>query len=100
MVKKMFAAVLLTYSSLVYSEVKMSMPVVCVSKKELVSYLNDFQEKPLAVAEIVRKTGDAGISNITLFFINPNTNTWTVAEKVANDLYCVILSGLNFVVVP
>lgn len=100
MVKKLIAAIVFSYASMTMAEVNMTMPVICVSKKDLVTYLNEFEEKPLAVAEVVRQAGDAGLSNITLFFVNPKTSTWTVAEKVANDLYCIILSGIKFSVVP
>ncbi len=91
---------LLLVTGIAQAQVNMHMPVSCMSKTEVAQYLKGFNEQPVAIAEITRKIEDVGQTNVILLFVNPNTSTWTIVEKPSGELYCIVLGGSNFNVVP
>ena len=76
------------------------LPVECGNLKDLTTVMVEFNEKPFAAGETVRSTNNRTIvESVVIFFLNKKTKTWTVVEKISDDLYCVISSGKNFNVV-
>lgn len=75
------------------------MPVECASLKELTAVLTEYEEKPFAVGETVRDARGDKKTHVVLFFLNAKTGTWSVAEKVSDDIYCLISGGTNFFLV-
>lgn len=72
------------------------LPVECGTLKQLSETMVEFKELPYAVAETTREIKGILKEQVVLFFLNNNTKTWTVAEKVSDDLYCITSSGKNF----
>lgn len=72
------------------------MPVNCGTLDQLSEVLVEYEEKPFAVAETSRQTRGALQDNVIFFFVNVKTGTYTVAEKVGDNLYCIISSGRRF----
>jgi len=81
--------------SMAYSQSSL-MPVECGTLKQLSEVLVEYDEKPLAIANTTRNASGIVKEFTVLFFLNEKTKTWTVAEKVRDDLYCVISTGKNF----
>jgi len=84
----MFSNTILAQSSI--------MPVECGTMQDLTKVLAEYDEKPFAIAETIREDKGKIIQNHVLFFINTKTKTWTVAEKIKDNIYCVISAGQNF----
>lgn len=72
------------------------LPVECVTMRELTAVLAEYDEKPFAIAGTQRATQGNVAENHVLFFVNPKTRTWTIAEKVSDNKYCVLSGGTNF----
>ena len=76
------------------------LPVECGNLKDLTAVMVEFNEKPFAAGETVRSTNNRTIvESVVIFFLNKRTKTWTVVEKISDDLYCVVSSGKNFNIV-
>lgn len=75
------------------------MPVQCGTLNQLSEVLVEYDEKPYAVAETTRQTRGTLQDNIILFFVNVKSGTYTIAEKIGENTYCVISSGKKFTLV-
>lgn len=96
--KKLFLVML--SSVCVYAQAQTAhLPVECASLKELSAVLTEYEEKPFAVAETVRSVRGDKKTHVVLFFLNVKTGTWSVAEKVSDDIYCLLSGGTNFFLV-
>jgi hypothetical protein len=94
-VKKLIIATLTTFC--IGSQAQTAhLPVECASLKELSAVLTEYEEKPFAVAETVRSVRGDKKTHVVLFFVNAKTGTWSVAEKVSDDIYCLLSGGTNF----
>lgn len=72
------------------------LPIECGNLKQLSETLVEYKEVPFATAETSRNIRGTVKEHVVLFFLNFNTGTWTVAEKVSDDLYCITSAGKNF----
>ena len=72
------------------------LPVECATMKELTEVLAEYDEKPFAIATTQRATRGNAAENHVLFFVNSKTRSWTIAEKVSDNRYCVLSGGTNF----
>jgi hypothetical protein len=72
------------------------LPVECGTMQELTKVLAEYDEKPFAIGDTQRMVRGNVAQNHVLFFVNPKTKTWTVAEKFSDNLYCVVSGGMNF----
>jgi hypothetical protein len=97
--KKIFASLILCVSSITYAETNM-LPVECGTQKQLATTLTEYGETPFAVAETKRTLNGKEQSFVVLFFLNMDTKTWSVAEKIKNDYYCLITGGEEFHLLP
>jgi len=75
------------------------LPVDCGTIANLSEVLVEYDEKPFAIAETTRESNGRRANFTVFFFLNPKTGTWTVAEKVNENLYCIVSSGRNFFLV-
>lgn len=72
------------------------MPVDCGTLQQLSEVLVEYDEKPFAVAETTRQQRGGVQDHIVLFFLNTKSGTYTVAEKIGDNLYCVLTTGRKF----
>ena len=69
------------------------MDVTCVSGRALAETLEEFGEIPFLQMNSTRETDNGIVTNPTVIFMNPETRSWTMAERIKRDLYCVIAIG-------
>jgi len=95
MMKKFIAMILISVCGAVQAQTA-HLPVECGSLKDLSAVLAEYEEKPFATGETTRLIrGDKKV-HVVLFFLNAKTGTWSVAEKVSDDIYCILSGGTNF----
>lgn len=73
--------------------ISIPMEVTCVSGRVLAETLEEFGEIPMLQMNSTRETDTGIVTNPTVIFMNPDTKSWTMAERVERDLYCVIAIG-------
>lgn len=64
----------------------------CVTKNHMTGILAEHQEKAMLVGVSVRNINGNEVSVPMVVFVNPETKSFTIAEKV-NDRYCVVALG-------
>ena len=75
-------------------------PAVCVDAESLSKTVDEFQELPFARG-VSNSLGDPDAPARSLvIFMNPNTQTWTIVERVNPDQYCIMAVGSGFEPVP
>jgi hypothetical protein len=75
-------------------------PAVCVDAKTLAETVDNFKELPFARG-ISMNLGDAEAPARSLvIFVNPETQTWTIVERVDPNRYCIMAVGQKFEPVP
>ena len=64
---------------------------------DLMPTLTRYGEVPGMIADSVRfvDSPDQVFANSMILFINYMTKTWTLAERIGPDLYCVLAVGQN-----
>lgn len=67
----------------------------CGDKKEFADVITNYSELPFA-GGISNRSLDGLPDRKMVIFVNPETLTWTIAEKVTEDVYCVIALGTGF----
>lgn len=71
---------------------------VCLNAKDFTNLVGEFKEVPFARGISKPVIGEGVLSLV--IFVNPETKTFTMAEKAAEDLYCVLAVGAEFEPVP
>ncbi len=66
---------------------------ICISQKVLEETITKHGEKPFITAVGHRLVGDKKVFHPVLMFMNPDTKTWTVVERIEQDSFCVISVG-------
>lgn len=75
-------------------------PAVCVDAESLSKTVDEFKELPFARG-ISNSLGDAEAPARSLvIFVNPETQTWTIVERVNANQYCIMAVGQKFEPVP
>jgi len=75
-------------------------PAVCVDAETLSKTVDEFKELPFARG-ISNSLGDAEAPARSLvIFVNPETQTWTIVERVNANQYCIMAVGQKFEPVP
>jgi hypothetical protein len=70
-------------------------PIPCTNIKTLAAVLEKFEERAAMTMTTSREVTGRIIESPTILFVNYKTKTWTLAEKVTDDSYCVIATGDN-----
>lgn len=78
------------------AEVTMTLPVICVDAATLTEVLEEYNEKPMLTMNTVRDVGGQAVAVPTVLFVNQQTKTWTLVEKIDDSMYCAISAGENF----
>jgi hypothetical protein len=73
----------------------MQFPATCVKIETLAELLEEFEEDPAMTMTSIRASGDDFATNALVLFINYETRTWTMAERIPGNRYCVIATGEN-----
>jgi hypothetical protein len=66
---------------------------VCVSKKMLDETVAKHGEKPFVIAVGHRLVDEKKVFHPVIMFMNPNTKTWTLVERIEPDTFCVVGVG-------
>jgi hypothetical protein len=72
---------------------------VCMSAKDLTMLVDEFKEIPYVRGTSVPMIGDP-VSLPLVIFVNPEKKTFTIIERAAPDIFCVLAVGANFHPVP
>jgi hypothetical protein len=72
----------------------------CVDARTLAVFLAEFGEKSIFRGVSSRETRNGVIENITVFYFNRETMSWTMVERIASDTFCVIGTGTNIEFLP
>ena len=76
-----------------------TMDTICISLKQLTEITDEAQEIPYVRGQshpIMTEGGPLAM----VIFVNPATGTFTVAERVNQDMYCILALGSRFEPVP
>jgi len=67
--------------------------VYCSNEKTVIGVLVEHGEKPMLTMNSFRdvRTGDK--NRLGVLFVNPEKRTWTLIERINNDLFCIIGMG-------
>ena len=66
---------------------------VCVSQKILEESITKHGEKPFITAVGHRMVGNRKVFHPVVMFMNPDTKTWTVVERIEPDSFCIVAVG-------
>lgn len=97
--KKILAMCLLMPSLVLADPQIKTYQAMCLNGEDLTNTVDEFKELPYVrglSAPLAQP--DARLSLV--IFLNPITGTFTIAEKAADDFYCVIAVGNKFEPVP
>ena len=72
---------------------------ICVSLKTLTEITDEAQELPYVRGQS-HPIMTEGAPLAMVIFVNPTTGTFTIAERVAQDTYCLLALGSRFEPVP
>ena len=76
-----------------------SVDTICISLKQLTEITDEAQEIPYVRGQSHPiMTEGAPLSMV--IFVNPTTGTFTIAERVSQDMYCLLALGSRFEPVP
>jgi len=79
---------------------EINIPTHCVSIKVLEEVLTEFNELPMLRGKTERHINGIPTENTLVIFMNTETKTWTIVEKMINGSYCVLSAGGGFEPVP
>lgn len=100
---KKLLAILLMAPAIAFSqskEIKKQHEVVCLNWNSISLILDKYDEDPLVRGMSLREDGKRKSQEPLVLFVNAKTFSWTIIEKVGNDLYCVLAIGNGFEAVP
>lgn len=80
-------------SSVYAQQAVRQIPVVCMHILDFASTVEEFGEMPMIRGDSVRFTEKDPTSNIMVLFLNPTTKTWTLAERINQEVVCVVAVG-------
>lgn len=73
-----------------------SVATYCIDKDGFEDTITEFNESPIARGISVRTLDKTEVSLPMVIFVNKEKRSFTIAEKVDNNLYCVIAIGTGF----
>ena len=66
---------------------------VCTDLKTVSGTIKEYGELPFLTSTGHRIDGDKKKYNPTFLFLNPQSRSWTMVEKVDENVFCVIAAG-------
>ena len=76
-----------------------SYQTVCVDSQDLTALVDEFKELPY-VRGITQSTVIDSANLPMVIFVNPETGTFTIAERTGADTFCLLAVGSGFSPVP
>jgi len=76
-----------------------TMQTVCLNAKDLTLLIDEFKEIPY-VRGISRPIISDGAPLSLVIFVNPKDRSFTIVERTADGVYCILAVGNNFEPVP
>jgi hypothetical protein len=72
-----------------------NIPILCSTSDVMSKLLTKYDEDPALAMITLRETKekDKPRSNTTLLFINYETQSWTLLERMADNVFCIISNG-------
>jgi hypothetical protein len=72
-----------------------NIPTACTTTEALAALLAEYDETPALTMTSVRasKEKNKSTTNYTLMFINYETKSWTLIERMADNVFCIIAAG-------
>jgi len=95
MVKKLLSTLFFIPALAVGQVETIQFETVCVSLEILEESMKKYGEKPFITSTGHRTSGDEKLFHATVLFMNTETKTWTMVEKIASNSYCIIGIGSN-----
>jgi hypothetical protein len=85
----------LLFSTLAHGQSRIiNLPAACANSKVLSELVSEFDETlSLTMTSFRENTKSDPTKNLLLVFINFKTKTWTMAEQVSKDVFCIIATG-------
>jgi hypothetical protein len=92
--KNLLVSILISLTPLAaLSQTEVRFPATCVSLKNLVEVVSEFKEEP-SLSMISNRQIDGKILEFkSVMFVNFKTQTWTLAEQIGKDTFCVTATG-------
>jgi hypothetical protein len=97
--KKILAMFLLMPSLVLANPRIQNAETICLDSKQLSETVHEFKELPY-VRGISMPISQDDVKFSLVVFVNPKTGSFTIAEKRADNLYCIIAIGTDFAPVP
>ena len=104
--KKLVVGFLVLLSSTVFAQQKdeteqiIHLPAYCVESKTLEQFIDKYGELPFARGISSRQIDGKEYKQSMVIFINTESMSFTIAEKVSDTHFCVITMGAGFEPVP
>ena len=99
---KKILALLLFFPSMLLAQQediqKRSFQSPCLSAQQLTDLVDEFEE--VAFVRGLSQTTESNKFNPIVVFVNPDTKSFTIAQKQESDLYCIFAIGHSFQPVP
>ena len=73
---------------------------ICTTQQIFGETIIKYGETPIMRVLSVRRIDGATVFMNTVLFMNIETGSWTLAEKISDDVLCVIAMGQNWQVYP
>lgn len=72
-----------------------NIPTTCATAEDLAELLAEYDETPALTMTSIRasKEKNKPTTNYTLMFINYETKSWTLIERMADNVFCIIGAG-------
>jgi hypothetical protein len=79
---------------------QLNLPTYCTQIQSLEDMLSQYNELPMLRGKAEREVAGNPIQNTVVVFMNMETKTWTIVEKMIDGRYCILTAGSSFEPVP
>jgi hypothetical protein len=69
---------------------------ICTTEQIFAETLYNYGEVPIMRGQSLRNINGAMVAMNTVLFMNMQTGSWTLAERMADDAFCVVAMGQNW----
>lgn len=73
---------------------------ICTTERIFAETLYHYGETPIMRGQSVRDINGVVVTMNTVLFMNLETGSWTMAERMSDDAFCVMAMGQNWQVYP
>lgn len=91
---------LLALSSTVHTQVSNEIRIIkfdaaCGTEDQINVLINQYGERPLLQMVSERDTSAGEIQSLTIIFANPKTRSYTIVERMTDNVFCVTGTGIG-----